>query len=888
MLPEWIRAIWRRVRTLLKRRQLDRDLREELSFHLAMRQEKYQAAGIAPEDARAAARRRFGNSTGFKEACREMWTFTWLETLTQDLRYGLRQLRRNPSFTAVAVITLALGLAANTAIFSIINGVLLQPLDYANPGRLVAIQLFVPGWAHKFPMVPLNPATYLAWSHQAKSLAGIAVVDEGETMNLTGGGEPALLSADAVTSNLFDALGVRPQLGRNFLPDVSQAGHNHEVILTHSLWRSRFRGDQGIIGRTIALNGSAYTVAGILPASFDFPTAAQLIPIEEGSRKADVFVPLVFEKEDLAPDAGFGLATIARLKPGVSRDQATAELNVILSRQFQAMPHTLRPRTLMIPLRNMIVRSSKRGLWLLFAAVLAVLLIICVNLANLSLTRATARAHEAAIRSALGASRGRLLRQSLAEMLLLGFAGGALGLVLAHWALWGLLAFAPSGLPRLRNVRLDGAVLGFTLVVSILAGLLAGLLPAWRMAQSHPQGALRSGSTRSGDSGGWLAARNLLVSLETALSTILVIAAGLLIVSFAKLGNVRTGFDVEHILTVNLQLPQAQYGQPQQQSGFWRRVLAATSALPGVESSAVTNWLPLKGEMNDDPVNLPGDNRPMSERPFASYRRVSPAYFKVLGIPLLRGRELTWADAGTTAVVISEVAAKTVWPGVDPIGQRFDVDPSFRGFQVVGLVEDTRSVSLPKAPTPMIYQPYKGEMTGSLILRTHLPGTALASELHRAIWKIDPSVAIPRIRSMGQIVSASLEPRRFETLLTSLFAAAALLLACLGIYGVVSYSVARRTHEIGLRMALGAQKADVFQLVIGQGMPPALLGLGLGIIGALGLTRFLASLLYGVQETDPLTFVAVSLVLGGVALLACYVPARRATKVDPMVALRYE
>jgi predicted permease len=780
-----------------------------------------------------------------------------------------------------------LGLAANTAIFSVINGVLLQPLEYPNPGQLVALQLLVPQWARKFPMVPLNPATYLAWSRQASSLAGIAVADTGETMNLTGAGEPTLLTADAVTSTLFDVLGVKPLLGRTFSPDADQAGHNHEAILTHSLWRNRFNGDPGIIGHAIALDGSPYTVVGILPASFDFPTQKELNPIEGSKPKAEIFVPEVFQKEDLPVDSGFGFATIARLKPGVSQAQAIAELNVILSREYSMMPPISRPQTIMMPLRDIIVRSSKRGLWMLLAAVLAVLLIICVNLANLVLMRATARQHEAAIRTALGASRGRLLRQTLTETLLLGLLGGAVGLLLARWALWGLLAVAPVSLPRLHNVHLDGAVLGFTLGISVLAGVLAGLLPAWRLAQASPQDALRSGGPRNADSNARLRAREVLVALETSLSAMLLIAAGLLVASFAKLVRMPEGFAVDHIVTVNLQLPEAQYTQEQQRGEFWKEALAATSVLPGVESSAVTNFLPLAGEINDDPVSLPGDTRPAAERPFASYRRVSPDYFNVLGIPLLNGRALTWADAGTGNVVISAGAAKTLWPDLNPIGQKFDVYPP-SAHQVVGVVGDARSVDLFRAPTPMVYELEESSPTASLILRTRLPATAVAPELHRAIWRIDPTVAIPSILSMGQIVSESLAPRRFETLLTSLFAAAALLLACLGIYGVVSYSVVRRTREIGIRMALGAQKADVLRGVVGQGLKPALSGLAVGIIGALVFTRLMSSLLFGVKPLDPLTFTVVSLILVGVALLACYIPARRAMRVDPMVALRYE
>jgi predicted permease len=863
------------------------DFTTEIEAHIQLEIERLREQGLSPEDARNAAFRAFGNVTKTQERFYESRRWLFFDHFWQDIRFAFRMLRKSPGFTAVAILTLALGLAANTAIFSVINGVLLQPLEYPNPRQLVALQLLVPQWERKFPMVPLNPATYLAWSRQASSLAGIAVAETGDTMNLTGAGEPALLTADAVTSSLFDVLGVKPILGRTFSPDADQAGRNHEAILTNTLWRNRFHSDPNIIGHPIALDGSPYTVVGILPASFDFPTQRELIPIEGSAPKADIFVPEVFKKEDLAVDSGFGLATVARLKPGVSQAQAIAELNVILSRQFRALPPTFHPQTLMMPLRDMIVRSSKSGLWMLLAAVLAVLLIICVNLANLVFTRATTREHEISIRRALGASRGRLLRQTLTETLLLGLFGGALGLMLAYWALWGLLALAPVTLPRLHNVHLDGVVLAFTLGISILAGVLAGLLPAWRAAQTNPQDALQSGGARNADSSVRLRAREFLVGLETALSAMLLIAAGLLVVSFAKLVRVPEGFAVDHILTMNLQLPEAQYTQSQQRGEFWKDALAATSALPGVESSAITNFLPLFGEINDDPVALPGDTRPEAQRPFASYRRVSPDYFKAFGIPLLNGRPLTWAEAGTGNVVISADAAKTFWPGRSPIGQRFDVY-AHSAHRVIGVVGDTRSVNLVEAPTPMVYELEEASPTASLILRTRLPATAVASELHRAIWKIDPTIAVSSIRSMGQIVSESLAPRRFETLLTSLFAAAALLLACLGIYGVVSYSVLRRTREIGIRMALGAQKADVLRRVISQGIRPALLGLCAGIVGALAFTRLMSSLLFDVKPLDPLTFAAVVFLLACVALMACYIPARRAMKVDPMIALRYE
>jgi predicted permease len=887
MRPEnWFNKLSFWFRLLLHRRELDQELDDEIGYHIEAKTEENIAKGMTPEEARRAARIELGGFEQTKELCRDARGVRWIENLAQDLRFGLRMLRKSPGFTAVAVLTLAVGLAANTAIFSVVNGVLLEPLEYPNPSRLRAIELFVPKLAEKFPMVPVNPAAYLGWSSRAKSLDGIGLVEDDITMNLTGGGEPKLLSADAVTANLFDVLGVQPVIGRNFSPDVDQGGQNHEAILTYGLWQSRFHGARDIVGQAIALNGSPYTVVGVLPAALHFPAGDQLRPMGSAS-EPELFVPEVFERWQLAPDAGFGFGAIARLKPGMSQEQATAELNVILGRELGSQTFMPNPGTVMIPLGDMIVRSARRGLWMLLGAVLVVLLIVCVNLASLVLARATMREHEAAIRRALGATRGRLLRQALTETLLLGLLGGALGLVLAHWALIGLLAAAPTGLPRAHNVRLDGAVLGFTLAISILAGIFAGLLPSWRTAQTNPREALRSGSA---ESGAQLRARDFLVGLETALSAMLLVVAGLLVASFAKLVRVPEGFATEHILTVNLQLPEGEYTKAEQRSDFWSRVLASIAAMPGVESAAVTNWLPLAGERNDDPVNLRGDARPVAERPFASYRRVSPAYFRTLGIPLLRGRELTSADAGTHAVVISETTAKTIWPGISPIGQRFDVDPSsgFPGYEVVGIIGDTRSVSLVNAPTPMVYQLYESGQTGSLVLRTGLPDTAIALELRDAIWKIDPSIAIPAVRSMGQIISESLGPRRFETLLTSLFAAAALLLACLGIYGAVSYSVVRRTHEIGIRMALGAQRADVLRRVIGQGMRPALWGLATGIISALGFTRLLASLLFGVEPADPVTFIGVILVLSGVAAAASYIPARRAMRVDPMVALRYE
>ncbi|MGH9476329.1 MAG: ADOP family duplicated permease [Terriglobales bacterium] len=799
--------------------------------------------------------------------------------MLRELHHAWRHARRSPAYALTSVLLLALGLAAATAVFSIVNGVLLQPLPYRNPGRLVALELNIPAMAKTFPAMPLNPAIYLAWSREAKTLAGISLVDEGESMNLTGAGRPELASTDAATRGLFDLLGVPMQLGHGF-----DAHAQHEVILTDALWRRRFRADPNVVGRTVELDGAPYAVVGVLPGWFHFPTQNKLVTIEADTPPAELFVPAVFTPQELALGGGFGYATLARLQPGVSAAAAKAELDGILRRQFTGFK-ALHVTAILTPLRSMIVRGARRGLWMLLAAVLALLLILCVNLANLALTRATAREREAAIRSALGASRGRLLQEALAEMMLVALAGGALGLGLAQSALRGLVALAPSGLPRAADVHLNGPVLWFALAAAVDSGLVAGLLPAWRWARAQPQQALRAGGARSGDSGG-RSLRGMLVAVGTALSAMLLIAAGLLLASFIKLAHVPTGFAVEHILTVNLQLPAAQYTQAALRRGFWQNLLAAADALPSVRSAALTNWLPLGGELNDDPVSALGDRRPNAERPFASYRWVSPAFFLTLGIPLLRGRNLAAADAGTNAAVISEATAQEVWPGSDPIGQRFDVDAHFSGYRVVGVVGNTRAKSLDRAAAPMVYVYQEGGLARSLILQTRMPAAAIAPELRRAVAGIDAGVAVPALVSMGQIVANSLAQRRFESLLCVLFAGAALLLACLGIFGVVSYSVERQRPEIGVRMALGARKSDVLRLVMGQGMKPVLAGLAAGLLAAVGLMRLLASLLYGVRPADPWVFGAVAVVLGAVALGACYVPARRAAEADPLAALR--
>lgn len=795
--------------------------------------------------------------------------------------------RREPALAAVIILTLAVGIAANTAIFSVVNGVLLQPLGYRQPGRLMALAEFAPRLAKQYPEIPVNAPAYLAWKKQAQAFSGMALVTQGR-MDLSGGGRPLALDAAEVTPGLFGVLGVRPSLGRDFLPQANQKGHQYVVILTDGLWRSRFGADPQIIGRAITLDGHAYTVVGVLPRSFQFPTGYELNGVVNLGAGARLFVPHVFTQGDL--DGGnFNFAAIGRLRPGFTPRQARAELDVIqqgVNRKFPQMGTLLVHIT---PLRQMIVGSAQRGLWLLLAAVLALLLIVCVNLANLLLARATGRRREMAIRGALGAGPGRLLRLALGETVVLALVGGAMGLGLAYFALGALLHWAPPGLPRLANVHMDGAVLGFTFGIAVLAGLLAGAWPAWRMARSDPQEALRAGGARAGEGAGGRRARELLAGLETALTAALLVIAGLLLASFSRVVNVPKGFNTQHLLTVRLQLPAAEYPHSAQRRTFWRRALAAAGALPGVTATAVISNPPLSGNTQVNPITVPGDTRPIIDQPLANTRRVSSGYLQMMGIPLLAGRYLTATDRGKRVADISASAARAAWPGHNPIGQQFrQGDPSDTPIRVVGVVGNTRAITLLRPPGLMVYRPHGDNFTSTLILRTALPVTAVAPELRRAVWNIDSTVPVPAIESMGTIVARSVAPRRFQMLLVSLFAAAALLLACLGIYGVVSYSVARRGQELGVRVALGARPADLYALVLWQGLAPVVGGLIVGLLGALALGQALASLLFEVRPTNPAALIGAAVILLAVAVAACWGPARRAVRANPVSALRVE
>ena len=797
---------------------------------------------------------------------------------------------REPGFAAVAILTLALGLGANTAIFSIVNTVILKPLAYRDPQELYVIREVIPKVSHLYPSIPVNAPHFLAWKKECSAFEDLAAVNP-ETYNLTGAGEPQRLFGARVTANLFSLLGVQPQLGRSFLPEEDQPGRDHVAILTDTLWRTQFHADPLLAGKTITLDGNAYLVIGILPAWFRFPKNEQLGALVKFGKTTDVFKPIAFSKGEMESFGNFNFVVLGRMRAGWTEQRASAELNVVQTRQASLAPVKTDLRALIAPLDETVTGQARRGLLVLQAAVGAVLLIVCVNLANLLLARTAGRSRETAIRTALGASRGRLLRQVLSETLLFSVLGGALGVALAVGGLQLMVRGAPVDLPRLDEVALDARVLWFALGISTLTGLLFGMLPAWKLARIDPHDALKAGSQRTTEGGRGLRLREGLIGLEVALSAVLLIVAGLLMSSFVRLTGVDKGFDTERVAGVDLALPMAKYMQREKRQRFFDDTLARVRELPGVVSAGLITSMPLNGENNVNMLTVEGDPKPIIERPIANYRFISPEYFHTIGIPLRRGRLLAESDRGRNVALLSERAARRLWPQANPIGKRIHMgDEKQPVVEVIGVVADIRATTLQSDPVLMAYFPYwqRPPMSASVVVRTAGDPRALASGLRAKIWSVDPEVPVPELRTMERVLSDSVSQRRFQMTLVLAFAGAALLLASLGIYGVVSYSVARRTNEMGIRMALGARSGDLHRLVVIQGLKPVLLGLAAGVAGALALGRVLRSLLFEVSATDPVTIAGVVALLAAVAVVACVIPAVRATRVDPMVALRWE
>jgi putative ABC transport system permease protein len=800
--------------------------------------------------------------------------------MRNEIRHAIRALSRDRGFAAMVVLSLAVGIGANTAIFSLVDGVLLRPPAYRNPDRLVAIDQIIPKFAKLYPALPINLGILLEWRKQATSFESIGVMQP-SAVNVTGAGEPELVSGARVSANIFAVLGIQPRLGRSFLEGEDRSGHDRVAILADSLWRRRFHSDPSIVGRKILLNGSPYEVVGVLPASFRYPVSAGFAGLAAAA-KTEVFRPLGYENDDLKLHMGdFNYWVTARLRPGVSISKARAELNVVQAGISAGLPDNL-------DLHASMVADVRQGLVLLMAAVGAVLMILWVNLANLSLVRAAGRGRDAAIRTALGASRGRLVRQSLVESLLLALTGGALGVGLAYGGLRALIAAAPIDLPRLNEVRVDLGVLVFALAVSLAAGAVLGILPALRSAAAAPFESLKSGSRTSTEGRRGLRIRDLLVSLEVGLGATLLVTAGLLISSFVRVMTVDKGFDVERVMALDMSLPATKYPEDAPQTAFFRRVLDKAAAMPGVQSAALVSALPLEGETWIDIVGTEHDPRPLLEKPSTNVRFISPGYFQTLRIALRDGRDFQEQDQKRKVTIISAGLAQRVWPGQNPLGRKLDNGNGL--LEVVGVTPDLRSTSLDHDPVNMMYIPYwqRARRQGSLLVRTAMDPRGIAAALRSAIWAVDSEVPIPEVRTLDQVMERSVAQRRFQVMLVVLFAAAALALAAFGTYGVVSYAVARRRAEMGIRMALGATRSDVLKMVLRQGMMPVLAGLAGGAMAALAMGRFMASLLFQVSAHDPLAFIAAAAVLLLVSAAACLVPARRATLVDPTEALRCE
>ena len=810
-----------------------------------------------------------------------------MESLWNDLRYSLRTLARDRGFAIVALLTLALGIGANTAIFSIVNSVILRPLAYHQPDRLVSIHEVIPKVSNLYPELPINPVHFVEWRKRCTSFEQLAELGTYEP-NLTGMGQPEQLGGARVSADFFSMLGVQPQLGRGFVEEEDRPGHGDVVILTDSLWRRRFGADPTIVGKKITLGGSPHVVVGVLPASFHFANGKQLDRLVTLPEKPEIFRPLALDLKDADVEGGFNYFVIGRLKKGVSRERALAELNVVQVDISKTFKDKMELKAALSPLQDQMVGPVRRGLLVLLGAVGSVLLIVCVNLANLSLVRGAGRSRESAIRTALGAGRAQLLRQPLIESLLLAVMGGALGVLLASWGMDVLVKSAPVDLPRIGEVRLDGYALAFALAISTITGLLFGVLPALRMTRIVPQEVLKTGGRSATEGIQGTRLRGLLVSTEVALSAVLLIVAGLLISSFVRLMNVDKGFPVERLLAVNLNLAGEKYQKDTSRTEFYRRVVAGVQTLPGVRSAAVINGLPMMGETWVDVIWLPGDARPMFERLTANSRFISPDYFKTAGIPLRGGRPFNEADRNKDVVIVAQRTADQLWPGQDPVGKRlYRGDEKLR--EVIGVVGDVRT-SLLEGPVVTVYFPYWQESVSdaALLVRTGMDPLSITAALRNEIWKVDPDMPLEHMKTLEEIISEAAAPRRFQMLLVLVFAASALLLASLGIYGVVSYTVAQRTNEIGIRVALGAHAADVYRMVLRQGFAPVAFGLIAGVAGALALGRLLSSLLFEVSPADPLTITTVTVALAAVAAFACTVPALRATRVDPMSALRYE
>jgi putative ABC transport system permease protein len=865
-----------------RRERWDQERERELQTYLEIETEENIARGMTPEEAGYAARRKLGNPTQIREEIYRMNSLTFIESLWQDVRCGLRILRKNAGFAVVAILTLALGIGANTAIFSVIHAVLLSPLPYNDPDRIVFLLESNPG--NGFPEFSVSPPNYVDWRNATSSFESMASV-AASSLNYTSGVDPERLTGARVSSSFFSVFGANPALGRTFSAEDDVQGKASVVVLSYALWSRHFGSDPQILEKSLTLDGRLYRVVGVTRQGFQFP------------RGAELWLPSEFTKDDLSPDAlgAHYLGVMARLKSGVSVQQAQGEMLAVSSRLESQYPRTNKGWTSrVVTLSDRTVRSVRPTLLVLFGAVGFLLLIACANVANLLLARAAARQKEIAIRFSLGASRMRIARQLLTESILLsGIATGA-GLLLAEWAIRALRTLPPSNLPRAATIGLDLPVLGFAAGVAVLTGLLFGFAPALQVTRGAPSETLKEGGRTS--SAGRQSVRSALVVLETTLALVLLVGAGLLLKSFLRLQTVDPGFQYKNVVTANVSLPQSKYSTDSQKIQFFDQLLERIQSVRGVHEVAAASGNPMEGSNYSFAFTTKDLSEvALADQPSAGYYVVSANYFHTLGIPLLAGRYFTPEDyAGSPRVaIISQTIAHRFFNTKNPIGQTIKIgvgagEPVDR--EIVGVVGDVKDDGLGAAGTMSAYEPYKqiGWSDMTLFVRSDSDLSQMAATIRSQVLSVDKNQPVADISTGDQLMTEAVAQPQLRTLLLSLFAGLALVLASLGIYGVMSNTVAQRTHEIGVRMALGAGQSSVLKLVLSNGMRLTLLGIVLGTAGAFALTRLMKGFLFHVTPTDPATFVEVALFLFLVALLASYIPARRATRVDPVIALRYE
>jgi predicted permease len=899
-----LRALLVRLASLLGKRRRDAELTEELETHVAMHVDDNVRSGMDPIEARREALMKLGGVTQSRELYRQQARLPVLERLLQDLRYGARMLRKNPGFAVVAIVTLALGIGANTAIFSVVNGVLLRPLPYKDPARLMVVYSSFNGVPAGGATSPPDFRTLREQNHSFESLSAYY----GETSNLTGVGRPERIRGRIVSAEYFSTLGVQPMLGRGFLPGEEKWGSHRVVIVSYGFWRSHLNADPDIANKTFDLDGERYNVVGVMPASFF-----------DGNPDIAMWMPMAWKQGDNSDSHNnYFLSMWGRLKAGVTQQQAYADLNAIMLSIAQQFPENKGIGADLKPLHEAWVGDTRPALLVLLTAVGLVLLIACVNLANLLLARAVGRQKEIAIRSAMGAGRGRLLRQFVTESILLALLGGALGLALAYLSL-GLLPLAKDVLPLMAQIHLDGRVLLFTVGLCLLTGLLFGLMPAVQSSRSQRlQDALKEGGRTSQEGAGRNRLRAGLVITEVALAMVLLIGSGLAIRSFQRLLGVDPGFSPDHVLSFSISLPGsydpepdnlARIGAPARLIALEEQLLNKIEQIPGVEAAGATSSLPLRGE-NWGKLFTPLD-RPLPTSidtvEHVQYRPVTGHYFRSLGIRLLKGRLLDEHDQANSpySVVVNEALVRKYWPGQDPIGKEVLLAPPenllppnllpaglhLQKFSIVGVVADAHYGGLDANAVPVVYasiRQHDFSMHPAFVVRSNGDPNALISSIRSELAQLDKGLPIADVSTMEQIMSESVAQPRLQAVLLGLFGALAIALAVVGIYGVMSYAVSERTSEIGIRMALGATPGNILKMVGTQGLMFTIIGLAVGLGLALSLTRLMSKILFGVSPTDPLTFGVIAVLLAAVALLACWVPARRATKVDPLVALRYE